>query len=334
MIRLSVLEQSAAATNRSHDETIRETVQLAPLCEDWGYHGYWLSEHHNSASLLGSAPEILIAAVAAVTRRIAVGAAGVMLSHYAPYKVAEQFRTLAALYPGRIRLGIGRSRSTEEASRALRTGSGDFVEEGRALLAFLGGDCAVLDESLKPIRAMPIPRIGPAPFCLATSENGARAAARLGLPLIFNYSDGANALSQSLALYRREFVPSMWSDKPHVSLSVWALVAPTSEEATYLFQSRVYWRGMLLRGQRVPMLPPLEAAQVVFSAQEQAVMAEKHTSYFVGTADEVAGRIQSLASSCDAEEILTTTWTYDPQLKRRSHQLLAQAMGLGSILSP
>jgi luciferase family oxidoreductase group 1 len=325
MVRLSILEQMAVVSGVPHEKIVQEAVELAKLSEEWGYDGYWLAEHHNSEAMVSSAPEIVIAAVASVTKKMQIGAAGIMLSHYAPYKVAEQFNTLASLYPRRIRLGLGRSRGTETASKALRTNSRDFVEELGALLSFLRGATDNLTTELSGIHAMPKPETPAAPFCLATSENGALSAAKVGLPLIFNYSDGAHNLEKAVSTYRRAFKPSLWSSKPKVSLLVWTLVAPTVQEAEWLFLSRAYWRLMLMRGERVSMVPPENFAGTSMTDEEMQVLSEKHASYFVGEPDTIAQRINHLAATVGAEEVLTTSWAYDLKLKRRSHKLLVQA---------
>ena len=210
-MKLSVLDQSPAAQGRTQDVAIRESLALAKLCDELGYHRYWVSEHHNSASIVGTAPEILMAAIAATTRRIRIGSAGVMLPHYSALKVAEQFRVLEAIAPGRIDLGVGRApgsdRLTAFALNPYANAADEFPQQVHELQSLGRGDSfgrrpSLSQRSRRSRRARPVPEV----WILGSSDYGARLAAHFGLPYAFAYffSDGhgrgrgADALSAQL----------------------------------------------------------------------------------------------------------------------------------------
>lgn len=330
MTRYAILDQSAASMGRSHHDTLHDTIALAQHCERLGYHRFWLAEHHNSPANVGTAPEIMCAAIASVTRTIRVGSAGVLLSHYAPLKVAEQFRVLSALAPGRIDLGIGRSPGGSPATQAhLNRGvpPREHAEQVRELLHWLSEDAGA-----ESIGVLAYPRgVTPAmPWMLGSSTNGAALAARFGLPFCFNYSHGSNfrLVGQSIAAYRAQFKPSAFCAAPLVSLSIWVLAAETEEEAEFLLEPRLYWRVMLDRGVRVPMVPPTMALTESYSLAEQARLAELRQYSIVGAATDVAARIDDVRHTYDADEIVLATWTHDPADRLRSCQLLAGQFGL------
>ncbi len=213
-MRLSVLDQSTIVTGRSPDASIRESLALARHCEALGYHRYWVSEHHNSDSVAGSAPEVLIAAIAATTQRIRVGSAGVMLPHYAALKVAEEFRVLEAIAPGRIDLGVGRAPGSDgltahalnpNAERAAEL----FPAQVRDLLAWLAGEALDERHPFRSVTAQPRGPGVPEVWVLGSSDYGAQVAAHFGLPYCFAHfiTDGAGA-AEALALYRELYKPS------------------------------------------------------------------------------------------------------------------------------
>src|SRR5262245_23733688 len=230
-MRLSVLDQSTASKGRAQDTAIRETLELARHCDALGYHRYWVSEHHNSGSIVGTAPEILMSAIAATTPRIRVGSAGVMLPHYSALKVSEQFRVLEALAPGRIDLGVGRAPGgdmrTAQALNPHAYGSAEhFPEQVRDLQAWTTG------LRHRGITAHPRGEHAPEVWILGSSDYGAQMAAQFGLPYAFAYffTDGQGA-EQALDLYHRLYQPSERHPKPHATVCVWALAADTEEAA-------------------------------------------------------------------------------------------------------
>lgn len=329
MTRFAVLDQSATSSDRSHAQTLRDTIELAQHCEQLGFHRFWLAEHHNSPANVGTAPEVLCAAIAAVTRSIRVGSAGVLLSHYAPLKVAEAFRVLSAIAPGRIDLGVGRSPGGNAATaQALNRNATQQVHEDAVceLLQWLGhNDMEPPDNS---VQAFPGAVDGPQSWMLGSSLRGAALAARFGLPFCFNFSHGTNyALAgEAIAAYRSEYCPSREFPQPIVSGSIFVIAAETAEEAEWLFAPRIYWRAMLDRGQRGPMVAPAVAMALDLSAAEEKKIEEMRTYSIVGAVDDVARRLETMVATHNLDEVVVATWTFDPIDRARSLCLLADAL--------
>ncbi len=332
-MRWSVLDQSTAADGRTQDNAIRESLALAQRCDALGYHRYWVSEHHNSASIVGTAPEILMSAIAATTRRIRVGSAGVMLPHYSALKVAEQFRVLEAIAPGRIDLGVGRApgsdRLTAYALNPHANAADEFPQQVQDLQIWLAGTALPDDHPFRKVAAHPQGPTSPEIWILGSSDYGARLAAHFGLPYAFAYffSDG-HGVEEALALYRGNYRPSPRYPAPIATICVWAVAAETESEAMRLLMTREYWRIGFEQGLRHPLVSPERAAEHPYTDAERARIGELRSKAFVGTAEEVAVRLTALARRLELDEIVINTWTYDPAARRRSYELLAKAFGL------
>jgi luciferase family oxidoreductase group 1 len=334
MLRLSVLDQSTALAGRSPDESIRETIELAKHCEALGYNRFWVSEHHNHESIVGTAPEILVAAIAAVTRRIRVGSAGVMLPHYATLKVAEQFRVLEAIAPGRIDLGLGRAPGGDRLTAyALNpnadTAADQFPAQIRDLLLWLAGEPLPEGHPFRAVRAHPAGPTIPEPWILGSSDYGAQVAAYFGLPYCFAhfFVDGRGA-ERAMALYRQQYQPSQRFPEPYAGLCVWALAAESDAEAARLFSSRALWRVARDRGLLLPLPSPEEAAAHPLGETERARIERMREDAFIGTPDRVAARLRALAESMNVQELAIVTWAHDPDARRRSYALLAEEFEL------
>ena len=334
MLRLSVLDQSIAVTGRPHGDAIRNTIAMAQACERLGYERFWVSEHHNNATIVGTAPEILIGAIAAVTHRIRVGSAGVMLPHYAPFKVAEQFRVLDAIAPGRIDLGLGRAPGSDgRTAFALHPLANErpaqFPNDVRDLTAWVTGAPLPDGHPFATVRAYPAGETAPEIWMLGSSDYGAQVAAHFGLPYAFAwfFTEGLGA-AQALELYRTLYQPSARHPEPHAALCVWALAADTEEEAQFHFTSRARFRLLRDRGVFAPLEPPEVAAAYPYTEAEIARLAEYRSAAFIGTGTRVAERIADLAQRLNVQEIAVVTWAYDEAARRRSYALLADAMGM------
>ena len=332
MARLSVLDQSTIVADRSPDASIRESIALAQHCEALGYHRYWCAEHHNSDSQAGTAPEILIAAIAATTQRIRVGSAGVMMPHYAALKVAEQFRVLDAIAPGRIDLGVGRAPGSDGLTAyALNpradTAADQFPADMRDLLAWLSGQKLIEGHPFRDVRAQPAGPTTPEVWVLGSSDYGAQVAAYFGLPFCFAHfiTDGHGA-EQALAIYRQGYRPSARHAAPHAALCVWAMAAETQAEADYLFRSREIWRLNRDRGLFTALASPEQAASHAYSDAEAARVERLRARAFYGTADNVGAKLRALAQQHEVEEIAILTTLHDPAARRRSYALLADQM--------
>jgi luciferase family oxidoreductase group 1 len=336
MIRLSVLDQSTVISGRLPDASIRESLALARHCDALGFSRYWVAEHHNSDSIAGTAPEVLIAAIAATTRHIRIGSAGVMLPHYATLKVAEQFRVLDAIAPGRIDLGLGRAPGSDGlTAHALNTNAAtaadQFPAQVRDLLAWVNARPLVEGHPFRSVRAQPVGATAPEVWILGSSDYGAQVAAHFGLPYCFAHfiTDGDGA-AQALDLYRDTFRPSQFLAAPHAALCVWAMAADTEAEAARLFTSREMFRLGRDRGIYTPLPSPEEATAHRFSASDLARIERLRARAFYGTPDRVGGKLRALADGMGVEELAVLTTLHNAEARQRSYTLLGQEFGLVS----
>ena len=334
LTRLSVLDQSIAVAGRPHDQSIRNTVALAKHCEALGYQRFWVSEHHNHPTIVGTAPEIVMAAIAATTERIRIGSAGIMLPHYAPFKVAEVFRVLDALAPGRIDMGLGRAPGSDgRTAFALNPAANDrpehFPADVRDLIAWVHGEPLVERHPFATVKAFPQGATAPEVWILGSSDYGAQVAALFGLPYCYAwfFSDGAGG-ERAIDLYKRTYRPSARHPEPHCGLCVWALAAETMEQAQYHFTSRALSRINRDKGILEPLEAPDVAAAAPLTVHEQARLKQFRQDSFVGTGPEVAARIQELATRVGVDEMAVVTWTHDEDVRRESYTQLARAFDL------
>ena len=331
-MKLSVLDQSTASKGHTQDLAIRETLELARRCDALGYHRYWVSEHHNSNSIVGTAPEVLMAAIAATTPRIRVGSAGVMLPHYSALKVAEQFRVLEGIAPGRIDLGVGRAPGSDQRTAYALNPNADaheeFPRQVHELQSWVSGTPLAADHPFRSIKAHPLGPTSPEIWILGSSDYGAQLAAHFGLPYAFAYffTDG-RGVEQALDLYRRNYRPSPRHPKPEATICVWALAAETEAEARKLAATREHSRIMRDVGIRDALVTPEEAQAFPYSEAQRASIESMRRKAFVGTAEQVKTQLTALASRLGLDELVVVTWTYDPAPRHRSYELLAQAFG-------
>jgi len=329
-MKLSVLDQSVSIQGRGEDAAIRDTLDLAVHCEALGYHRFWLSEHHSLATIVGSAPEILMAAIAARTSRVRIGSAGVMLPHYSPLKVAEQFRVLEALAPGRIDLGVGRAPGGDmHTARALNPDALLAAEAFPELVRDLQAWTSLPRH--RGITAHPQGPHAPELWILGSSDYGARLAAHFGLPYAYAYffTDGQGA-EEAIALYRSTYRPSERHPRPQATLCVWALAADTAEQAQHHALSRERWRVDRQRGVFGPLQSPADVAAQGYTPADLATIDSMRRKAFVGTSDHVAGQLRELAGRFAMDELVVNTWAHDPAVRRRSYALLAGQFGLAT----
>lgn len=334
MLRLSVLDQSIAVADRPQGLAIRESVSLAGYCEELGYHRYWVSEHHNHPAIVGTAPEILIAAIAAKTERIRVGSAGVMLPHYSPFKVAEQFRVLDAIAPGRIDLGLGRAPGSDGLTAFALNPSGaerphQFPNDIMDLDAWIHGETLREGHTFSQLKAQPSGETAPEIWILGSSSFGAQVAAHFGLPYAFAwFFTNGHGGKQALDIYRKNYKPSGRHERPNAAICVWALAAETHDEAQFHFSSRARWQLYRDRGQHLTFETPEAALDADYDPYELAKIEELRKITFVGTGEEVVTRITALANELNVEEVAIVTWTYSEEARRSSYSEIAKAFGL------
>ncbi len=330
---LGVLDQSPIRSGGTATEAIQETLVLAEHAERLGYSRYWLAEHHSSGGLAGAAPEVLMGQVAARTSRIRVGSGGVMLSHYSPLKVAENFRVLEALFPGRIDLGIGRAPGSDQrTARALRYGPGSvplehFPQQLADLIGFLHDELPS-GHPFGGVRAMPAGPTAPPLWILGSSGDGAALAAHFGTA--FSYAHFINAVGgvDAVRAYRESFQPSPRLASPEASVAVFALCAETEEAAERLARCRDLFIVRLYTGRFGPFPSVEEAEAYSYSAPELAIVAEARRRTVAGTPERVKARLEALAAEYGVDELIIVTIAHEFKARLRSYELLAEAFGL------
>ena len=335
-LRLSVLDQSPIPSGSSVTTALGNSVNLAQLCERLGYERYWLAEHHGTAGLAGSAPEVLIAHVAAHTTAIRVGSGGVMLSHYSPLKVAEQFRLLEALHPGRIDLGIGRAPGSEQlAALALQRNrqhpsSDDFVEQIAELRAWFEGSFPA-EHPFSRLRATPVPDDAPELWLLSSSGYSAKVAAHFGAGLCFAHFISAEGGPEAIATYRELFRAADEGGEAKASVAISVICADSDDEAERLAESGRLWRFRQRRfGERGPVPPVTEALEYPYSAADRLLLEAGRGRAVVGGPERVRAELAALADTYEVDEVVVVTITHDHEARCRSYELLAEMFALTS----
>lgn len=337
--RLSVLDQSPIRAGATAADAVHETLALAEATDRLGYYRYWLAEHHNTAGLAGSAPEILIGQVAARTRALRVGSGGVMLSHYSALKVAESFRMLETLFPGRIDLGIGRAPGSDQlTAHALAQGPGalgieHFPTQIRDLLGFLDGTLSE-DHPFAKIRAMPVGATMPELWLLGSSDQSAAYAAYFGLPFSFAHFIVVDGGPEVMRFYRDNFRPSARWLEPEGSIGVFCICAETEDEAAHLALSRDLWLLRLYRGETGPVPSPEEALAYPYTEQERAIVRHNRRRTIAGTPESVRTSLVALGEAYAVREFVVVTICHDFTARVRSYELLAEAFSLAPREAP
>lgn len=325
MIPFSVLDLSPIVRGNTATDAFRNTLALAQHAESLGFKRFWLAEHHNNPGIASAATAVVIGHVAGGTSTIRVGSGGVMLPNHSPLVIAEQFGTLAALYPGRIDLGLGRAPGTDQlTARALRrdlsNNADTFPQDVEELRAYF--------EPAQPgqkIRAVPGAGLNVPLWLLGSSLFGAQLAAMLGLPFAFASHFAPDMLMQALEIYRNRFQPSAQLDKPYAMVVANVVAAETDQAARYQFTSVQQAMTNLLRGTPGQMPPPIDDIDAYWSPAEKAGAQRMLRYAIAGSAETVEARLRSFLGETQADEMMITTHIYDPAVARRSLQLVAQA---------
>jgi luciferase family oxidoreductase group 1 len=326
-VLLSVLDQSPVSEGSSGADALRNTLDLARLADELGYHRYWLAEHHGGVMLAGPSPEVLIGPVASATERIRVGSGGVMLPHYSPLKVAESFSVLSALYPGRIDLALGRAAGTDPLTtfalqRDRRAAApDDFRDQLAELLAYIH-DSLPQGHPFTRLAQLPGLPERPAPWLLGSSMQSAVWAAELGLPYAF--ADFINPRGREItAHYRESFQPSETLAAPRTLVCSWVICADTDEEAERLSASgRMAFK--LLRQGRLIKVPPVEKA--LRHLEGQGPPRGRRLVY--GSPTTVRAKLEEVVEGYGADELMLVNVMYDHEARRRSYELVADAFAL------
>ncbi|HEV7216444.1 MAG TPA: LLM class flavin-dependent oxidoreductase [Chloroflexota bacterium] len=336
-LSLSVLDQSPVRQGGTAAQALAETVTLAQAAEGFGYRRYWVAEHHNSAMFAGAAPEILIGQIAARTATIHVGSGGVMLSHYSALKVAETFRLLAAFYPGRIDLGIGRAPGSDPRTAVALAHPQpvadiqQFPRQVADLVGFLHDDLPQ-EHPFVGIEAQPGPPAQGLPevWLLGSSDYSARLAAKMGLPFAFAdfFGTAGDYGPQIAELYRRQFQPSVDLPEPKCSVALHAVCADTAERAKYIAGSMRLLIARIRSGApRQPLLSPDDAAAQLTSPEDRALVAGFTKHYIEGDPEMVHTALLAAATRYGVDDLFIATNCFTYADRQRSYELIAAACG-------
>lgn len=327
-LAFSVLDLATITEGRPVSETFVQSLALAQLAERSGYTRYWLAEHHNSPGVASSATSVLIGYIAGGTTSIRVGSGGIMLPNHAPLIVAEQFGTLATLYPGRIDLGLGRAPGTDQATaRAIRganvDGAQNFPYEVQALQRYFS-----IENQNSAVRAVPGEGVDVPIWILGSSLDSARVAAAMGLPYAFASHFAPTYFSNAINLYRQTFQPSAFLQKPYVMAGVNIVAADTDAEAARLATSVQQFFLGVVTGRHRALQPPVDAdamARIWDVYQEQAV--QQMLAYsFIGGPETIRKKIQAFREQSGVDELMVTAHIYDPAARLYSYELVARVL--------
>jgi len=334
-IRLSVLDQSPVIHGHTPADAVNRTVELAREVEALGYHRMWLAEHHNMKGLADPCPEILLTRIASVTSQLRVGTGGVLLPYYSALKVAEQFRMLEALFPGRIDLGMGRAPGSDMVtSQALFQGAFYDINQ---FPAHVQETIAFLDNALAPghpyarVVAMPAGAGSPEVWLLGSSDYSAALAAHLGLRCAFAHFINAHGGAEVMRGFRRDFRPSVRESMPYSMLTVFAICGRTAEEAERLAAPIDLRRLQMARGFDAPVATDEQAISQPYTDADREIIRRERARAIIGTAETVRARILELQAVFEADEVMVLTITGDYGTRIESYAMLAEAFGLSRV---
>jgi luciferase family oxidoreductase group 1 len=327
---LSVLDPSPIIEGGSPELSLQNTLDLAKKAEQWGYHRFWLAEHHNWVGMASSASPIVIGRVASVTEKMRVGSGAMLLSHYSPLSVAEQFGTLETFFPGRIDLGLGRAPGTDQyTANILRqrvAGEPEFAERLQELIAYLYGSGTTTRNGSHSFHAIPGEKTEVPIWLLGSGLYSAELAGLLGLPFSFAGHFAPGNMMEAIKVYRETFRPSDFLKKPYVLLAVQVVAADDEKEAQRLATSMYQKFLLLTRGQPAPIQPPVENLDSLWTANERRSVEEQLFTSIIGDPTGVKQQLQDFIQKTGANEIMAHTEIYDHQARLRSYEILAHAV--------
>jgi luciferase family oxidoreductase group 1 len=333
MIPLSVLDLSVVTTATPPAAALRNSIDLARHVDGLGYVRYWLAEHHNLASVASPAPDVMIGQIAAVTNHIRVGSGGVMLPNHAPLVVAERFKMLEALFPGRIDLGLGRAPGTDGATAyALRSRldareGDDFLERLHELVLWETRDFPP-GHPYNKVVAMPDDTKLPPIWLLGSSDYSSELAAQVGMGYAFAHHFASHDAIDAMTNYRAHFKASPWRSTPHAILAVAVITAETDAEAERLASSMDLNRLRRDRGQYLPLPSPEEAEAYPYTTAERSSIERNRSRLFVGSPSTVMQKLQPMIDTSKADELMVISAIFDHEARKTSYSLLAEAFGL------
>jgi luciferase family oxidoreductase group 1 len=333
MVPLSILDLSPVTTGISGAQALRNSLDLARFADTLGFARYWVAEHHNLPNIASSAPDIMIGQIAAVTSHMRIGSGGVMLPNHAPLQVAERYKVLEGLFPGRIDLGLGRAPGTDPiTSYALRRrqddpAADDFLERFQELLLFEQQGFPE-NHPFRKVRAMPQDVRLPPIYLLGSSDYSAQLAAHVGAGFSFAHHFSDFDPVMPMTTYRAQFRPSPARDKPHAIIAAHVVCADTDAAADRLASSVDLNFARRRQGLFAPIPSPEEAEAHAYTPTDRALIAHNRARLIVGSPATVMARLEPLIRDTKADEAMITTMVYDHEARKRSYELLAQAFAL------
>jgi luciferase family oxidoreductase group 1 len=323
MTVLSVLDLVPVSEGQDATDALNHSLDLARAAENYGYHRYWVAEHHNMIGIASAATAVVIAHLGAGTRTIRLGAGGIMLPNHAPLVIAEQFGTLEALFPKRIDLGLGRAPGTDQrtmhALRRTLMSDDQFPQDVLELQNYF--EIPIHDHAIKavPGYGLKVPL-----YILGSSLYGAQLAAAMGLPYAFASHFAPDALMQALATYRQRFTASQQLQKPYTMAGINVVLAPTDQEAQYLFTSIQQRFTDMVRGRRGKLKPPIDDINLYWNEMEQAQASRMLACSFVGSPATVAPLLRKFIDQTSVDELIVATALYHHESRKQSYKLLAE----------
>ncbi len=322
-IPLSILDLAPIQLHGTAADAFKRTLDLAQHAERWGFHRYWLAEHHGMPGIASAATAVVIGHVAGGTSTIRVGSGGIMLPNHAPLVIAEQFGTLESLYPGRIDLGLGRAPGSNQlTARALRRSlqnDDDFPQQLAELRAYLQADAA------PRVRAVPGAGLDIPIWLLGSSDFSAQLAAHLGLPFAFAGQFSPGYMQAALTLYRELFRPSAALERPYAMVGVNVFAADSEQEARRLSTSHQQMHVNLVRGVPGQLPPPVASMDGLWSPHEQASVEATLRASIIGDAATVARQLQAFVHTTQADELIINSMIFDHAARLHSYEIVAQA---------
>lgn len=323
-IKFSVLDLAFVRKGETLTQTFNNTVDCAKIAEDLGFFRYWLSEHHNMENVASSATSLLIGHVAGNTTKIRVGSGGIMLPNHTPLNIAEQFGTLDALYPNRIDLGLGRAPGTDQLTASiLRRGdsfnSYNFKLEIKELQRYLS-----VENKLNKVRAFPGEGANIDLYILGSSTESAYLAAELGLPYAFAGHFAPQQFFDAIAIYKANFKPSKYLDKPYTMVCINVIASTTDEEAHYLSLSMYQGFLNIISDLRSPIVPPEETNLQTATNDQKAILRNMTALSFIGSKSTLYKSLNSFIEDTKVDEIIISSNIYDQKAKRRSFQIIGE----------
>lgn len=328
-IPVSVLNLAPIRKGQKPKEAIEAMIDLAQAVEKMGYTRYWIAEHHNSPTLVSSATPILINHTLEHTNHIRVGSGGIMLPNHSPLVVAEQFGTMATIYPDRLDLGLGRAPGTDmKTASALRRSQHDsvytFPDDVNSLLTYFGPEALQGDVKAYPGVGTNIPI-----YILGSSTDSAYLAAELGLPYVFAAHFAPRYMSEAISIYRSRFKPSEYLDAPYMIVCMNVIAAESDEEAQFESTTMQQFFLNVVRGSQTPLSPPVENMDALWSDPEKQMSSSMSSVTLMGSKQSIREQLTSFQEQYNVDEIMAVSYIYDPDKQKRSYEILKEVINEG-----